>query len=355
MPIPMPRLSGEILSEGLSEFFKNKMAQRLAQQKMAQERELKQQEYNINEPLRKAQTEQARAAAKKSNMISQMFDLAQKKQGEVKQGEGKTGTSGLNANTALLMSGALNLPTQVVGGNIITPFGTFNVGETPEQTRKAETQKTTGTKTLEETAKSSLTSLPVNASFAALDKLMESPNYEKIAGTLEGKVINAQPLGIPVGSYLQKAFPKTFSKEDADLAGQVQAHFGNIVQGVASKFKGPFKDMINGIINNMKPNMGDSKATQQGKIKTLRQLSELADKQNEMIAKDVSNGMESTAAILKSSKELMPEFKRLISNETASSQNDIELPPREDLEHTAKLHNISVDEVIKRYKAKRGR
>ncbi len=241
------------------------------------------------------------------------------------QGNGAGPPQGQGGGVAnpMLASALLGLPTHVVEGNLITPFGNVKVGESEQEKRLGQARGKAAEKTLESTAETSLGALPVNASFKALDKLMDHPSYDNIAGTFEGKYINAQPFGMPVGAALQRSFPGKFSKEDANLAGQVQAHFGNIVSGVAQKFKGPFKAMVQGVINDMKPNMGDSKSVQKGKITALKQLSDLADRQNAQIANYTSSGMEPTAAILKVAHEepLQPFLEQITSKVPEEANN----------------------------------
>ncbi len=274
--------------------------------------------------MKQAQAQHEQAQAQQSLMLSKLLGLASGDNGMPQSPQDDAGASagsasgaaptsptapgvkppqirggGMDMNKALMLSGALKLPTQVVNGTLITSFGNYKVGESKEEERKGQTQEKGAEETLKSTSESALGGLGVNASFQALDKLMDNPNYKNIAGTLEGKTINAQPLGIPVGAMLQKNFPGKFSQEDADLAGQASAHMGNIVTGVAAKFKGPFKQMVNNIINNMKPNMGDSIATQKAKVKALQQLSNLADQQNGAIAQYINQGMDPTAAILR--------------------------------------------------------
>ncbi len=105
-------------------------------------------------------------------------------------------------------------------------------------------------------------------------KGLSDPNYANVAGTLEGKFIDAQPLGVPVGSMLQSAYPNKFSKEDASALGNMKGYFGQIYQQAAANFKGPFKTMIKGVIDQYKPNVGDSIATQQAKLAAMEAITQ---------------------------------------------------------------------------------
>ncbi len=272
----------------------------------------------VAEDLARAQAQQARGKAAQSNMLASLLQQAggmggmggEGGQGGQGGGEGGMpgqqgeGQGGPGLNKALLLSGALGFTVPPpVNGVYHTAFGNFKVGESEQEKRTGEAKKEASAATLKSTAESALGGAGTNASFEALDKLMNHPRYGNIAGTAEGKLINAQPLGLPVGSWLQKNLPSKFSPEDAAIAGQAAAHMGNIVTGVAAKFKGPFKAMVSGIINNMKPNMGDSIEVQRGKINALRELAQFADQINGSIAQDVNNGMDPTAATLKAVKE----------------------------------------------------
>ena len=181
-----------------------------------------------SEKLLPYQIQEMQGKAAKSQMLANLIEQAMK-------GNGQGGGSN---NSALLASGLLGLPTHVIEGNIVTPFGSMKVGETPAERRQAQAKQKSASETLKSTSESAMGGLGVNASFDALENIMNNPSYKNIAGTMTGKVINSQPFGIPVGAMLQKNFPGQFSKEDAQLAGMANTHLGNIVTGVAAKFKG---------------------------------------------------------------------------------------------------------------------
>ena len=81
--------------------------------------------------LMQAQAQQAQGSAAKSNMLANIL----------KGGTGGTNGEGMDANQALLKSGALGLKTEVVEGNLVTPFGTFKIGESPTEKGARETQQ----------------------------------------------------------------------------------------------------------------------------------------------------------------------------------------------------------------------
>lgn len=263
--------------------------------------------------LRQAQSSEAMAKAKQATMLANLLGGSVGAQGNNQPGK-------MNVNQALAAYAAMGIPAPTPsGGKLFTAFGTFDVGETPEQKRVADTSAQASGQTLKSVSQSELESMPLNVSFKALHGLMDNPAYANIAGTAEGKLINAQPFGIPVGSWLQKTFPKRFTPEEANVAGLAKAHMGNIVTSVSSKFKGPFKAMVGNLINEMKPNMGDSIETQKGKLAALEELNAVADNINSKIDKYINDGMSSTAAILRASQET--DLDSIINNVRSNYKN----------------------------------
>lgn len=300
----------------------------------------------MRQRLMEAQTQHAQANAAQSNMMAKLLEGV-----GGSMGNGENGSQ-MGLNRAMLLAGALHMPTQVVEGNLITPFGSFKVGETKAEGRAGEAQKEAAAATLKSTASNTLENANINGSIESLKEMMDNPAYENLAGTAKGKIITSQPLGLPVGSWLQKTFPGQFSPEEAQMAGAAQGHFGAIVTGVAQKFKGPFRNMVNSIIGNMKPNMGDSLAVQKGKLKSLSELSNLADEINGKIAQNISNGMDPTAAILKATKETPMSKIQEISNRTskenhkANNSDMITIIDHNGKEHS--IHRSNIDKARQR-------
>ena len=87
-------------------------------------------------PKEFAAIRESQAKAQQSQMLANLLGQAASGFGqESGSAPGSQGTSGTSsaANKALMVAGALKLPTQVVEGNLITPFGTFKVGEAPAE------------------------------------------------------------------------------------------------------------------------------------------------------------------------------------------------------------------------------
>lgn len=287
----------------------------------------KKRELDMLEPLRSAQAQEAMAKASQSNMYSDLVKKALGLDNAVNENQSYFNNQSQQPNQQI--NNSTSSQSQLTNNqqkyaDLAYKLGLLKQSPSEQQAMDLETARqksligskgASATETLKTISKSALGGLSVNASFDALDKMMDQPNYKNIAGTLEGKFINSQAMGLPTGAMLQSMFPNKFSASDANLAGQAEAHFGNIVTNVAERFKGPFKDMVRGVINSMKPNMGDSIAVQKGKIQTLKQLSKLADQQELLISKYVNDGMDSTQAILKASQELQPQLSNVISNQ----------------------------------------
>lgn len=324
---------------------------------------IKSRDQGVQNDLRRAQMEQARGAAQKSQMLANLLGGqfpgqpgAETAAGGGSQLEGGTqpsatgsGKPPMSLNQAMAAYLAMETPfPSAVDGVYHTAFGDFPAGETPAQKRIGTAQEQSAAAALKSTSESAIGGASVNPSIKALTDILDNPNYKNIAGTAEGKLINSQPLGIPLGSWLQKTFPNRFSKKDAELAGTAKTHMGTIITGVAAKFKGPFKQMVGDIINEMKPNLGDSVEMQRGKLRALQDLSDFADKVNESIAKDIGAGMDPTLAALKAAKEANADEK---IRKIASSVNN---PAMKDMifiiDSTGKQHSIhesNLDEAKK--------
>lgn len=92
----------------------------------------------VAENLARAQAEEAHSKAQQSRILSQLLGGA--------QGENVSGgatQSPMSMQKALMLSGVLKFPTQVVEGNLITPFGVYKVGESPTEKGARETSQAT--------------------------------------------------------------------------------------------------------------------------------------------------------------------------------------------------------------------
>lgn len=161
----------------------------------------------------------------------------------------------------------------------------------------------------------------------ALQDTISQPHYKNIAGSLEGYALNAHPLGIPVGAILAKVAPGKFTPEDLDLIGTTNTQMGNVVLNVGSQFKGPFKQLINGLINGMKPNVNDPIEVQEGKIRALKVANELGQQQTVLYDKYLKKtGGNAIKAMEMTSKELpYKKIKEEIESARKSKEGDYKM------------------------------
>lgn len=99
-------------------------------------------EQNKADELTQAKTKEAYANAAQSNMLSKLLSGESSSPSDQSSDQGGMSSSGMAPSynmpmqKALMLAGALHLPTQVVEGNLITPFGTFKISESPEEKRQ---------------------------------------------------------------------------------------------------------------------------------------------------------------------------------------------------------------------------
>lgn len=247
---------------------------------------------------REALSQQAQANAQRAQVISQLLKNALSG-GEV-GGGGKQGGTGGQSNSGMDMLYRLGILKP-------TPQELANI----QQNTKA--QEAVNKTTLE----NAYAQLPLNASFNALDSIFKDPEYRNFAGTPSSQLMSSAPRGFPLGTMLQRNLPSKFPSSAARKIAAANTHMGNIVVGVADKLKGPFKDLSSNLINSMKPNATDSIDVQESKVRQLRLLSDLGDRQNELISK-LSKTMNPTEAVVESTRQLMPEFQQIVSENVSS-------------------------------------
>lgn len=259
---------------------------------------------NQENQYRQALSQQAQANAQRAQVISKLLGQAFSS-GSSGQGSAAGGAQPNNGMDMLYRLGILKP----------TPGELANINSTTKA--KEQLQK--------ETQESAYSQLPLNASFSAMDKILKDPEYRENAAGAKSTLLNAKPFGLPLGSMLQKNLPNQFPSSMVKKLASAQVHMGNIVVGVGQKFKGPMKQLTANYIDNMKPTPTDSPDVQQAKITQLKLMSDLADRQNERIDELSRQGMDPTQAIIQSTKELMPEYQKMVSSsigqESGQEQN----------------------------------
>jgi hypothetical protein len=197
---------------------------------------LEQMQRNKENQYREALGEQARANAERSKIMTQLL-------GGISSGAGIGGGSGsgqpqMDANKALMMAGILKMPTQVVEGNLITPFGSFPVGESPSQKGQREVgeavQKKSGEKNVDiSTTLNTEADNYLNAAkgYLKLHKLhKENPDLTGIKTGMSEKF--KQPLKKGVGEYIGIA-----NNIQADLARALSQRGGAAATTQAGRMK----------------------------------------------------------------------------------------------------------------------
>jgi hypothetical protein len=191
---------------------------------------------------------------------------------------GRPGMDYAQAATAMQMLG-LGKP-QVIDANgkyiAITPFGNIDTGvqglsERDKQLSKEDAKKIAS---LDEIVLNNTSKLDT---FGELNGILGSPEFE---------AIRQNPLA---GSHELGWFSKFGTKEQQDLVGKAQTYMGNIIKDSARDFAGQFRVGEQALLNNMKPNPGDSLDMMKGKAEALTFLTTMMSRRAELEAEYMRN------------------------------------------------------------------
>lgn len=222
------------------------------------------------------------------------------------------------------------------------------VGQNEEEKQLSEAKGKAAAKELENVVTTQASTQGISTSLEGLKDLMKNPRYKNIAGTAEAYALNLKPFGLPVGAGLSKAFPNKFPKEDLDLLGQANAYMGNINIAAGQLFKGSYKNMIDGLIGSMKPNVSDPESVQNGKIRGIETLMKIGQQRNALVEKYVGEGMAPGMANLRADKEIpFSEVKKQVTN--AQNPNEKNMISVRD-NHTGKIIKMTraeYDDLVK--------
>jgi len=217
--------------------------------------------------LKSAQREALMGKAAQSKMLADLINRAMGGAGSSGAGTMQGGASGVNA--PLLTSGLLGLPTHAMGGNIITPFGSVKVGESPTE----EGQRKVGEALQTKQGETNITSqADINKHVLALNNLKNI--YNRMNSLLEKRPSLTGPLAGRMGeSGLSSdddlaAFQVLSKKAQAELgklATSSKAGIGSINWAGTGKpsTKNPGKYNV-GMINQGLKDIEDEIATLQG-------------------------------------------------------------------------------------------
>ena len=102
-------------------------------------------------------------------------------------------------------------------------------------------------------------------------------------------------------------YAKFGTPEQQDMVGKAQTYMGNIIKDSARDFAGQFRVGEQALLNNMKPNLGDSLDMMKGKSEALTFLTTMMTKRAEMEADLIRNqGMSPLAAKIATDKVINP-------------------------------------------------
>lgn len=159
----------------------------------------------------------------------------------------------------------------------ITPFGNIDTGvhglsERDKQLSKEDAKKISG---LDEIVLSNSSKIDT---FNELNGILGSPEFE---------AIRQNPIA---GSHELGWFSKFGTKDQQELVGKAQTYMGNIIKDSARDFAGQFRVGEQALLNNMKPNPGDSLDMMKGKAEALTFLTTMMSKRAELEADYMRNG-----------------------------------------------------------------
>lgn len=183
------------------------------------------------------------------------------------------------AATAMQMLG-LGKP-HVVDANgkymAITPFGNIDTGvhglsERDKQLSKEDAKVITG---LDQVVLNNSSKMDT---FNELNGILGSPEFAKM---------RQNPLAGNMEMWLNG---KVGSKEQQDMVGKAQTYMGHIIKDSARDFAGQFRVGEQALLNNMKPNPGDSLDVMKGKAEALTFLTTMMTKRAELEADYMRNG-----------------------------------------------------------------
>ena len=282
--IPLPERGTKGLSDVVESIMKRKHESRLDP-------------YNIELLKSKAKAQEAKAS--EANMMSRLFGSAFDINNSGSNENSGTGNFSNSTNNSNMKSNNTDNheDRNQQARNILMQLGKLK--ELPSDKRKAELNLTSGKKGLERIGNESASRQKINDAISGLEEVMSNPKYKEISGTSLGHSFGLEPMGLPIGSAIQRQYP-----EHADLYGKANAYMGEMIASMASRFKGPANAGIRSTIKNQKPNMGDSFAVQQGKVSAMKFLNLLADQYDELVTKYIQEGMDEGSARSKATKEM---------------------------------------------------
>lgn len=194
------------------------------------------------------------------------------------QYEHQTGLDYAKAATAMQLLG-LGKP-HVVEANgkymAITPFGNIDTGVHGLTARDTALAKEDAKKisSLENTV---LSGAQKQETFNELNKDLGSQDFEAIR---QNPILGRHEIGW---------YEKFGTKDQQEMIGRIKTHMGNIIKDASRDFAGQFRIGEQALLNDMKPNIGDSLDVMKGKAEALTYLNQLLSRRAEMEADFMRN------------------------------------------------------------------
>jgi hypothetical protein len=176
----------------------------------------------------------------------------------------------------------------------ITPFGNIDTGVhgLSEQGKELSKQDARKISALEDIVLSSSSKLDT---FKELNGMLGSPEFEAMR---QNPALGQHELGW---------YSKFGTKEQQAMVGKAQTYMGNIIKDSAKDFAGQFRVGEQALLNNMKPNPGDSLDMMKGKAEALTFLTTMLSKRAELEADYMRNsGLSPLQAKIAADKMLDP-------------------------------------------------
>lgn len=168
-----------------------------------------------------------------------------------------------------------------------------------------------------------------------------------ILGSEEFEALRQHPI---LGRHELGWYQKYGTPEQQDVIGKIKTYMGNIIKDSARDFAGQFRIGEQALLNDMKPNVGDSLDVMKGKAEALTYLNTMMTKRAEMEADLMRNyNMSALQAKIATDKAINPsEIKKDIKTILHPASSKKTKYNQADLEYTARKHNMSVAEVLRK-------
>lgn len=152
-----------------------------------------------------------------------------------------------------------------------------------------------------------------------------------------------------LGASELKWFETFGTPQQKEQIGALNTYMGNIIKDASRDFKGTFRSGEQGLLNSMKPNPSDTLSAMKGKAAALSYLNQTLLQRSELEARFMRDDrMSYLDAKMAADQVIKPdEIKENIDQILHPEQNSIGGYSMEDLEHTAKKHGITIEELMK--------